>query len=229
MVMVNRYKWVWHGKSDTGHFVWETEDGKLVSGNPPNESLIASAIEKTEATYYATVVSEFVKACKEKNLNVTLLSVEVKAQIVWGTRKTSCYYVKRGEARRCSYDQPFYMDVVGEVLFESEQPLHQAQSPIVISTSLLWVIGKVIALIIVAVGVAWGIYEFLKNLSLHQESSEITIEEYDEEGHLIKKTTEKITKTEASWQAVVLVVAIVIVAFAFLVGFGVLLGKKKKR
>jgi hypothetical protein len=119
------------------------------------------------------------------------------------------------------------MDVVGEVLFESEQPLHQAQSPVAWVPVLLYILEHVVWKIIIAIGVAWAIYEWLKILTLHEESSVITIEEYDEEGHLVKKTTEKVTKKEASWQVVVLIIVVAVVAFAFLVGFGTLLGKKR--
>jgi hypothetical protein len=226
MVMVNRYTWKWHGKTDTGYFDWIKLITGTISGDFPDAKLIDEIVEKTKATYYSTVVAEFVKACKEKNLTVTLLSVNVNAKVVITGEPKLVYHNTYGIPYD-EYKQPFYVDIVGEVLFESDQPLHEAQSPIVISASLIWAIGKVIALIIVAIGVAWGVYEFLKNLSLHQESSEITIEEYDEEGHLVKKTTEKTTKTEASWQAVVMIVAVVVVAFAFLVGFGTLLGKKR--
>jgi hypothetical protein len=122
------------------------------------------------------------------------------------------------------WTQRFYVKVKGIVVFRSPQDL--AGSPI--APALILAIGKVIAIIIVAIGIAWGIYEFLRNLTLNETSSKIHIIKYDPEtGNVIEETWEDITKKEPSWEAWIGLGVLAIIGIAGIYALSSM-GKRKK-
>ena len=166
---MNEYTWIWEGQTQKGSCQWVTWDGALRSGTPFH-IVENDIIGKTKATYYATVVAEFIKQCNAQGITATLSSVDVQCEIVKDPLQKSCYYVSRGEHYQCSYTQNFIVKVKGTVVFESPQDL--AASPI--APALIIALAKAIALIIVAIGVGWGVYEFLRNLTLNETRSTVT-------------------------------------------------------
>ena len=211
---MSQYTWIWEGRTQKGNCTWWTEDGR--SGDVAwTQAIEDDIIEKTKATYYATVVAEFVKQCNAQGITASLVSVDVQCEIVKDPLQTSGYYVARGERYHTNYSQSFYVKVIGTVIFDSEQDL--VGSPI--APALVVAIGKAIALIILALGIAWGIYEFLRNLTLSQTTSTVTVRKYDEQGNLISETTETITKQEPSptaWVGLIVLAGVVIGALVVL-------------
>jgi len=211
---MNEYTWIWEGQTQKGSCQWVTWDGALRSGTPFH-IVENDIIGKTKATYYATVVAEFVKQCNAQGITATLSSVVVQCEIVKDPLQKSCYYVSRGEHYQCNYTQNFIVKVKGTVVFESPQDL--ATSPI--APALIIVLAKAIALIIVAIGVGWGIYEFLRNLTLNETRSTVTIRKYDEQGNLTEETTEDTTKREpsaTSWIGIIVMGGLVLGALVVL-------------
>jgi len=213
---VNQYEWIWEGQTQLGRCPWGTEGGELKYGTEWSGALENEIIEKTKATYYSTIVAEFVRICKEQGITVNLVSVDVQCEIVKGQLEGGCqsYYNPNTDnfTEKCNWVQNFYVKVKGTVVFESEVEL--AGSPI--APALLIALAKAIAIVIVAIGVAWGVYEFLKNLTLNETSSVIHTIKYDAQGNKIEETWETKKTQEPSWTSWIGIIAVVIVAFMFL-------------
>jgi len=222
--MTNRYEWVWEGQTQKGSCAWRTRDGELEDGTRWTEAIRQEIIDKTKATYYATVLGEFEKQCADQKLAVALLSCDVQCEIVEDAMISNCYWGSRGEHQFCNYNQPFIVKVKGTVVFESETDL----AGIVISTALLVAIGKCLALIILALGVAWGVYEFLRNLTLNETTSTIHTIKYDSEGNVVEDTTENVSKKEPPTESWIAIIIIVIIAFMFMMVVPQFLPKKKR-
>jgi hypothetical protein len=211
---MNKYEWIWEGQTQKGSCTWQTRDGDLTNGTPFS-TVENDIIEKTKATYYATVVGEFVKICNEKGITATLKSVDVQCEIIKDSLQQSCYYTSRGEHYQCTNTQPFIVKVKGIVVFESPQDLATAS----ITAILLYILTHVLWKIILAIGVAWGIYNFLTNLTLNETSSTVHVIKYDEQGNVTSDTTETIvTKQPAvtSWIGIIVIAGLVLGALVVL-------------
>jgi preprotein translocase subunit Sec61beta len=163
------YEWVWEGQTQKGYCQWWTEDG-MQGGTAWTQALENDIIERTKATYYSTIVGEFVKQCKEQGIDAELISVNVECEIVKDPLQKSGYFVARGERYHTNYSQPFYVKVKGIVVFRSEKDL--MQSPI--APALIIAIAKAIAIVVSAIIISWGVYEFLRNLTLNETRSVVT-------------------------------------------------------
>jgi len=218
-----RYEWIWEGQTQKGSCTWVTRDGDLTSGTPFS-TVENDIIEKTKATYYATVVAEFINQCQKQGITATLSSVDVQCEIVKDPLSQSCYYTSRGEHYQCSYTQSFIVKVKGTVVFESTQDL--AGSPVV--AALVLALIKLLPYIIIAIGLAWGGYEFLRNLTLNETSSTIHTIKYDQAGNVISDTTETTRTQQPSTTAWIGIIAIAGLLIGALVVLPSLLGKKEK-
>jgi len=83
-------------------------------------------------------------------------------------------------------------------------------------------------LIILALGVAWGVYEFLRNLTLNETTSTIHTIKYDSEGNVVEDTTENVSKKEPPMESWIAIIVIVIIAFMFMMVIPQYLPKKKR-
>jgi len=211
---MSQYTWIWEGRTQKGNCTWWTEDGRS-GGVAWTQAIEDDIIEKTKATYYATVVAEFVKQCNAQGITASLVSVDVQCEIIKDPLQTRGYYVARGERYHTNYWQSFYVKVIGTVVFDSEQEL--AGSPI--APALVIALGKAIALIIVALGIAWGIYEFLRNLTLNETRSTITKTTTNPVTGETTTTTETITIQQPSitaWAGLIILAGVVIGALVVL-------------
>lgn len=191
---MNRYTWHWKGNTPKGTCGWKVfDDGSPTEGTPWTSDLENDITEKAKATYYATMIGEFQKKATEQGISVTLISVDVQCTIAKDPLQQQHFeipwwYAWKGKSRT-EYQQRFVVFVEGTVKFDSLQDF--TASPI--APALIIVIAFAVAIFIASIGVAWGIYTFLNNLTLNQTTSEIITEYYDENGNLIKKVTEKTT------------------------------------
>ena len=213
-------KWTWTGRSDNGAFQWTNQDGVLIDGTPWTQVLEQEAIDKTRATYEASVLAEFILAAQSKGVNVAIQQVTVTAEMVKQAQTQSCYWTSGGLHQRCNYTLPFYMKIVGIVEFTSDQPWTGAS----LTAIALYILTYVAWKIILAVGIAWGIYAFLSHLLLHESSSEITETITKPDGTVITRTEKK---TESGTD----IMGIIVIGGLILVGVVVLptlLGEWKK-
>ena len=173
------YVWDWQGRTNKGTFEWTTENGREWGTRPPSD---AELIEKAKTVYHGVVLGDFVSECAKQGVIVRLINVMPNAWVDRSdVRKVSGYYVARGERYHATYRQDIIVHVTGKVFFNSSQDL--VASPI--APALVLALGKVIALVIGAILVGWGIMEFLKNMSTVMsevtKTSKIT---FPEETHL---------------------------------------------
>jgi len=223
---MNRYEWIWEGQTQKGSCQWQTKEGTVIHGTAWDSGIENDIIDKTKATYYATIVAEFINQCQKQGITATLSSVDVQCEIVKDPLQSSCYYGGAEHAFEfCNYNQLFIVKVKGTVVFESTQDL--AGSPI--APALLWVLAKCIALIIIALGVSYGIYEFLRNLTLNQTTSTITKTTTNPVTGETTTTTEQITTQQPSITAWGGIIALAIVGIGLLVVLPSLLERKGKR
>jgi hypothetical protein len=180
-------RWTWTGESDSGAFQWTEQDGVLIEGDPYVAARELEAINRTRATYEATILAEFISVAREKNVNVNIQSVGVTCEMVKSEEQVSCYWVSGGLHQRCNHTLPFYMKITGIVNFTSDQPWTGAS----LTAIALYILTNVAWKLIIAIGVAWGIYVFLSTFALHETTSEITETWTDSEGNVHTRTEKK--------------------------------------
>jgi YD repeat-containing protein len=155
-----------------------------------------------------------------------LSSVDVQCEIIKDALETKHWYSGvQGVWDNYEYTQRFIVKVKGTVVFENSQNL--AGSPIV--AALVLVLIKLLPYIIIAIGIAWGIYEFLRNLTLNETSSTIHTIKYDAQGNVTSDTTETTKTQQPAGTAWTGIIALAIVGIGLLVVLPSLLGKKERR
>jgi hypothetical protein len=220
---LNEYAWDWEGVTNKGECIWFVE-GFNVTGTPWSQAIENDIIEKTKATYYATVVAEFVKICQQQGIDAQLLDVNVYCDIVkdpltWtSTEPPVQEYLDPWQiipVPMIKFSQKFIVKVHGVVTFLSSKDL--AGSPI--APALLVALGKVIAMVIVAILVGWGIYAFLKNLTLNETRSEITYKKKTilPDGTIVYEDgSETVTTTAPSLGAIGIIALVVILGIGLI-------------
>jgi len=184
------YTWNWKGQTQKGHCKWTTRDGLLQTGLPFGADVENTITQTTREAFFEKVIGVFANKCSEQHITITLKPSNVQCTIEKDALIKQISYTGRGEHQIIVYDQPFIVKLESTIVFDTEQQL--AGSPLLPAFAF---IIYLVVLTIISIGIAYGIYEFVKNLTLNETSSEVTTWEYDTNGNLVKKTTEK-TKTQ---------------------------------
>jgi hypothetical protein len=185
--MIFNNVWVWEGRSNSGSFQWRTRDEAYEFGDQWTQELEDEFLGLTRATYEASVLAEFIQAAAAKGVTVNIEHVDVVAEMVKSPDQVNCWYGARGEHRFCNHTIPFYMKIRGTVTFTSDQAW-TGQS---LTAAALWILGYVVPRVIVAIGIAWGIYAFASHFLLNESSSTVTETWTDEQGNVHTKTETK--------------------------------------
>ena len=137
------YTWTWIGRTNKATFNWkERPDGTVISGHPPPSD--ARLVEAAKSAYYGVIFGEFARKCSEQNVNVRVVDIVPSAWVERGDLKKYLAYPRVPEY---TCKQSLIVHVGGKVYFNSSQDL--VGSPI--ATAMVVAIGKVVAMVILAV------------------------------------------------------------------------------
>jgi hypothetical protein len=208
--MKYRYTWNWEGEGTTECYY--TID--------PIHRRTDEITEQVKDKVTSAILGNFVNEARKQGIfPITLIDVDVT---VWLETTESRPF--RDYQRICKRGH-----IKVTVIFETDKPYHT--SPI--APALLSFIAKIVAIIVGAI-TAYAIFgPFFRNLVTKKSdvTAEELIEEYDEEGNIIKRTIRKKREiiTEPPLQSVVMIIVIIFLLLAFFVGFAKIMPRKGRR
>ena len=202
-VKAYHHTWVWEGRSNSFE----------MTAAPLPESKKIDIVETAKERAERAILGELASECLKQGVTITLRSCDVYAEVI--LEKTRTYQVPYVGTMRDYY---YHVDIKTITLFDTDESI--AESPIVITSSIIIAIGIMIATILAG----WGIYTFLNNISTRKSEVTTKTEWYDPEtGELIKKEEKTETTTEPPlgtiWGTVLMIIAVVGLLLLFLVGF----------
>ena len=202
-VKAYHHTWVWEGRSNSFK----------ITACPLPESEKVDIVETAKERAESTILGELASECLKQGVAITLRSCDVYAEVI--LEKTRSYQVPYVGTMTDYY---YHVDVKTITLFDTDESI--AESPIVITSSIIIAIGIMIATILAG----WGLYTFLTNISTRKSEVKTTTEWYDPEtGELTKKEETTETTTEPPLATiggtVLVIIAVVGLLLLFLVGF----------
>lgn len=106
----------------------------------------------------------------------------------------------------CDHTLPFYMHIKGVVSFTCDQPWTGHS----LTALALFILIKVVPALIIAIGVSWGIYNFLTHLAFTESTSTVTETWTDPDGTTHSKTETK-TQQGPDYIALLIIGGLIIV------------------
>ena len=200
-VKAYHHTWDWEGRSNSFK----------ITAHPLPESEKVDIVETAKERAESTILGELASECLKQGVTITLRSCEVSVEVA--LEKTRSYQVPYVGTMTDYY---YHVDVKATTLFDTDESI--AESPIVITSSIIIAIGIMIATILAG----WGIYTFLTNISTRKSEVTTKTEWYDEEGNLIKTEEKTETVTEpplGGLETIIIIIAVVGLLLLFLVGF----------
>jgi hypothetical protein len=208
--MKYRYTWNWEGEGSTECYY--TID--------PIHRRTHEITEQVSNKVTSIILGNFVNEARKRGIfPITLIDVDVT---VWLETTESRPF--RDYQRICKRGH-----IKVTVIFETDKPYHT--SPIAPALlGFLAVIAKYIILGITAYAIFAPFFSRLVTIKSDVTEEEL-IEEYDEEGNIIKRTIRKKREiiTQPPLQSVIMIIVIIFLLLAFFVGFAKIMPRKGRR